>query len=205
MLQAIATGNTALVELFLEHGALVNKPVALGLTRTPLQRAVEVNSMDIVRTLLQHGADVNAPPASRQGFTCVQLAAMNGNCNMLAELLIHGAHLYTPPNVRTGRWPLEGAAEHNQLNMVSFLWQLSRGGFEEAICARAKELARSNGHLGCVELIEELESSRWQPPVPSFVHGAELNYDDQQWMQGLAESFLISPRDDFDGGVPGSS
>ena len=115
----------------------------------------------MVRLLLEFGAVVNGEPAVRSGGTALQFAAISGNCNMAAELLENGAQLHALPSKVNGRWPLEGAAEHGRLDMIQFLWRakelsLNGAGFQERQCLRAMDFARSNGHLGCMDLVADL-------------------------------------------------
>ncbi|PMD37998.1 hypothetical protein L207DRAFT_513945 [Hyaloscypha variabilis F] len=115
----------------------------------------------MIRLLLELGAVVNGEPAIRSGGTALQFAAISGNCNMVAELLEKGAQLHALPSKVNGRWPLEGAAEHGRLDMIQFLWRakelsLNNAGFQERQCLRAMDFARSNGHLGCMDLIADL-------------------------------------------------
>ncbi|PMD43050.1 ankyrin, partial [Hyaloscypha variabilis F] len=134
----------------IDHGADVNKKAIMGLKRTPLQQAVEVNSLELVTLLLGANADANDKPATRGGGTALQLAAIQGNCNIAARLLEYGADLSTPPSIVNGRWPLEGAAEHGRLDMIEFLWKnklagFGVAGFDEKQCRKAMELAEANG------------------------------------------------------------
>jgi ankyrin repeat protein len=161
LMLALETGSEDLVRLLVVHGADVNKKTHLFIKRTPLQYAAELGNLDMVQLLLELGAEVNEEPASWSGGTALQFAAISGNCNVAAELLERGAHLHAPPSKVNGRWPLEGAAENGRLDMIQFLWRakeffLDDTGFERRHCLRAMDFARSNGHLGCRDLVAEL-------------------------------------------------
>jgi ankyrin repeat protein len=162
LMLALETGREDLVRLLVvEYKADVNKKTHLFIKQTPLQHAAELGNLDMVRLLLELGADVNGEPAIRSGGTALQFAAISGNCNVAAELLEQGAPLHALPSKVNGRWPLEGAAEHGRLDMGHFLWRakefsLDGIGFQERHCLRAMDFARSNGHLGCRDLVAEL-------------------------------------------------
>ena len=162
LMLSLETGREDIVRLLVvEYKANVNKQTYLFIKRTPLQYAAELENLDMVRLLLELGAEVNAEPAIRSGGTALQFAAISGNCNLAAELLEKGALLHALPSKVNGRWPLEGAAERGRLDMIQFLWRakefsLDCAGFQERHCLRAMDFARSNGHLGCRDLVAEL-------------------------------------------------
>jgi ankyrin repeat protein len=161
LMLAIETGREDVVQLLLRNKADVNKKPFLTIKRTPLQYAAELGNLDMVRLLLRYDADVNCEPAIRSGGTALQLAAISGNCNLAEELLKRGAQLHALPSKVNGRWPLEGAAEHGRLDMIEFLWNakgisLDGAGFQRRQCLRAMDFARSNGHLGCRDLVADL-------------------------------------------------
>ncbi|KAN0094104.1 ankyrin [Hyaloscypha variabilis] len=162
LMLALETEREDIVRLLVvEYKADVNKKTHLFIKRTPLQYAAELGNLEMVRLLLELGAVVNGEPAIRSGGTALQFAAISGNCNMVAELLEKGAQLHALPSKVNGRWPLEGAAEHGRLDMIQFLWRakelsLNNAGFQERQCLRAMDFARSNGHLGCMDLIADL-------------------------------------------------
>jgi ankyrin repeat protein len=161
LMLAVETGREDVVQLLLRNKADVNKKPDLSIKRTPLQYAAEKGNLDMVRLLLRYGADVNCEPAIRSGGTALQLAAISGNCNLAGELLNRGAQLHALPSKVNGRWPLEGAAEHGRLDMIEFLWNareisLDGAGFQRRQCLRAMDFARSNGHLGCRDLVAAL-------------------------------------------------
>lgn len=157
----IETGYEEVVELLIKHKAKVNPDLWHAVTRTPLQYAVELGNLRMVHLLLRHNAIINAKPAITSGGTALQFAAITGNCTIAKVLLGNGAELGALPSKFHGRWPLEGAAEHGRLDMIQLLWNESIErktplGFQRRQCLRAMELARHNGHAGCMNLIEEL-------------------------------------------------
>ncbi|KAI1249295.1 hypothetical protein MGN70_008907 [Eutypa lata] len=161
LLLAIETKNYELVKFLIENGANHDTAAINGYKRTPLQKAAEAPSLAIVQLLLEKRADVNEAPARRSGGTAIQMAAISGDVSVACELLCHGAKLDSPPpSTVHGRWPLEGAAEHGHGEMIKFLWDAAkeqRVVLDQAMCSRAIELARGNGHPGCVELIRNLQ------------------------------------------------
>lgn len=165
LLIAIETKSKPLVQFLLDRGAYVNKEAIRGIKRTPIQAAAEVGSLDIVELLLRNGADVNEKPAPFHGATALQGAAMGGYCNVAVFLLDKRANLFAPPSQFGGRWPIEGAAEFGRLDMIQLLWNASLSGFPIEQCRRAIELAKANGHGGCVDLIRELAVSNGIMPT----------------------------------------
>ena len=155
-LAAIGTGNSSTVELLIRHGADVNLPTQGWVKRTPLQRAAEIGSREIVELLINYGANVNAPAATRGGGTALQLAAIGGYIPIASMLLDRGADVDAPSSKVNGRTALEGAAENGRLDMVQLLLNkgAGRSGKDQAQFARAKALARDDGHFSVVELLE---------------------------------------------------
>jgi ankyrin repeat protein len=158
LLIAIQTKSIDLVKLLINSGAEIDTQAKRGLTRTPLQLAAELGCLEMVKLLISKGADVNASPVPRGGGTALQLAAISGNCNIVAELLSQGANPCVPPSCVRGRWPIEGAAEHGRLDMIEYL--LKVGIHDAEKCARAMELARENGHMGCYDLLAKHVENR---------------------------------------------
>ena len=121
LLEAIHTGDCALVQLVLDHKADVNCPATLGIKRTPLQKAAEDGNLRIVEMLLDHGADVNGLPAKRGGATALQLAAMGGFIGLAERLIAYDADVNGPVAKLHGRSAVEAAAEHGRVGMVQLL------------------------------------------------------------------------------------
>lgn len=157
LLEAIKMKNRTLVELLVEAGADINRVARLGITRTPLQKACEVGSLEIVEFLLERGADINEQPAFKAGGTSLQLCAAAGYARIAETLLKHDANVHAPRPEMRGRTALEGAAENGRLDMLKILWNATNGqGFDTKQVDCAMKLARSNGHFGCYDLLQEL-------------------------------------------------
>jgi ankyrin repeat protein len=62
LLEAVRSNKLAMVRKLINAGADANTGARTNISRTPLQAAAELGSIDIVHLLLNHGADVNAPP-----------------------------------------------------------------------------------------------------------------------------------------------
>jgi ankyrin repeat protein len=157
----IGTGYEEVVELLIKYNGKVNTDLRYPVTRTPLQYAAELGNLRMVGLLLSHNAIVNAKPARRGGGTALQFASITGNCIIAEVLLENGAKLDALPSKVHGRWPLEAAAEYGRLDMIHLLWNESikrktQVGFQRRQCLRAMKLAHQNGHMGCMNLIEEL-------------------------------------------------
>ncbi|KAH5756675.1 hypothetical protein HBI37_058330 [Parastagonospora nodorum] len=175
VLAAVQTKSVGLVKLLLDHGAEVNAPAIRRLFRTPLQAAAESGCLEVVKLLLKNGADVNGLPAKRGGGTALQFAAISGNCNIAAELLKGNADPLMPPSTFRGRWPLEGAAEHGRIDMLAFLLRLNV--YDNDHCRRAAKLAKENGHMGCVDFIQEHISQHEEMPLlDAFDMSEEFNW-----------------------------
>ncbi|KAH4943397.1 hypothetical protein HBI64_044610 [Parastagonospora nodorum] len=175
VLAAVQTKRVGLVKLLLDHGAEVNAPAIRRLFRTPLQAATESGCLEVVQLLLENGADVNGLPAARGGGTAFQFAAISGNCNIAAEILKRNANPLMPPSNIRGRWPLEGAAEHGRIDMLAFLLRLNV--YDNDHCRRAAKLAKENGHMGCVDFIQEHISQHGEMPLlNSFDMGGEFDW-----------------------------
>jgi ankyrin repeat protein len=175
VLAAVQTKSVDLVKILLDHGAEVNAPAIRRLFRTPLQAAAESGCLEVVQLLLENGADVNGVPAARGGGTALQFAAISGNCNIAAELLKRNANPLMPPSTIRGRWPLEGASEHGRVEMIAFLLRLNV--YDNDHCRRAAKLAKENGHVGCVDFIQEHTSQREEMPLlDAFDMGGEIDW-----------------------------
>jgi ankyrin repeat protein len=161
MLAAVATKHLGTVELICNAGGDVNYAAHLGTTRTPLQLAVELGSIDIVKFLLSRYANVNAPPCIWGGGTALQLAAIKGFVGIADLLIQHGADINAPKGRYQGRTAFEGAAEHGRMDMLLLLYHkgvdlVSDGGEQ---VRRAMELAEENGQPGAKGLVEQISLS----------------------------------------------
>ena len=156
LLAAVGTQNASTVELLIRHGANCNLAAWGPVKRTPLQRAAEIGSINLVELLLNHGANVNGPAARGGGGTALQLAAIGGYIPIACMLLDRKADVDAPGSKADGRTALEGAAEHGRLDMVQLLLNAEAGssGKDLAQFARAKALAKENGHFHISDLLD---------------------------------------------------
>lgn len=88
---AVENGNMDLMNLLLQHGAMVDSPPARDGGATALQIAAIKGYIGIARRLIDLGASVNEPPATINGRTALQGAAEHGRIDMLQMLLNEGA------------------------------------------------------------------------------------------------------------------
>ncbi|KAF5686699.1 ankyrin protein 1 [Fusarium denticulatum] len=87
LIQAISEGDLDIVKMLIEHKATVDKreaPPSDGLSRTPLQVAVDWNRPDIVQYLLEKGADPDARDSD--GIPVIGSAVSGGHINMVQWL-----------------------------------------------------------------------------------------------------------------------
>lgn len=157
LLLAVEVGSKELVALLLERGADINRPARLEIVYTPLQKACEMGSYAMVEFLLQNGADVNSPGARQYGGTAIQLAAKSGSLKITELLIQRGAEPHAPaPEFGRGHTAFEWAADIGRYHILLFLWNTApRDGLREVLDS-ARELARENGHRGCVDLITSM-------------------------------------------------
>lgn len=94
LVSACKTGNEAIVNLLLDHGAEVQTPSGLN-NLTPLHGAVISGNTHLVGMLLEKGADVNALGGFFQKSAPLVYAAENGDVAMIEFLIEHGANLNT--------------------------------------------------------------------------------------------------------------
>lgn len=164
LLLAIQSTKVQLVSLLLEHGADLNQPARRGIKRTPLQAACETGSYNTVEFLLQKGARVNDAAAERYGGTALQLAAKSGSLKIVRLLLDNGADPYMPKSKVGGRTAFEAAAESGCIDVLCLLWNAVLPlGFSDKECQSAKDLAKKQGHRGCVDFVDFLSGGSSQP------------------------------------------
>ena len=168
---AIKAKSLEVVKLLIQRGADVNLPATAGRKRTPLQLAAETGDYDIVLRLINNGARINDTPTREAGGTPLQLAAINGFLGTAWLLLEFGADVNAAPSQVNGRTALEGAAEYGRIDMVQLLHNVGVDiegprGLRNGL---AIQLARENGHLATVELLES-----FLPPAPA----SEQEYDE---------------------------
>ncbi|ETS86461.1 hypothetical protein PFICI_00289 [Pestalotiopsis fici W106-1] len=142
-LQVIEIKSLPLVELLISKGADVHKEAKLGLKRTPLQKACEVQSCSIVDLLLTHNVD---------------LAAKVGSTRIAKRLLDSGADVDAPGAQVQGLSAIQYAAKYGRLHMIQVLFNASGASFTAEKCQSAITLAQDNGHLACAALLMDLSS-----------------------------------------------
>ena len=150
LLRAASTGNSAVVNLLLAHGA---KTEVRGDGYTPLLAAIEIGSTNCVSSLLAAGADVNAKNES--DWSALHYAVGLRRMAILQMLLAKGAN----PNVRnnTGQTPLDLTKSQPGAGVVTTL----RSGEEPR--ANPKELAtllRQHGALDDLPNLDRIEIRR---------------------------------------------
>lgn len=167
LILAVKTKNLKMVSLLLEYGADLHRPARRGVKRTPLQAACETGSHKIVEFLLQRGARVNDPAAERHGGTALQMAAKSGSLRIVKLLLDNQANPLMPGSKVGGGTAFEIAAENGCLKILGALWVAALSlGFSGEEFQSARELAKEQGHRGCVGYIDFLSSRSSQ----SFLH-----------------------------------
>jgi ankyrin repeat protein len=107
---AARAGQNAMVELLLDHNAVVD---AGG--ETPLHEAAERGFKAVAETLLAHHANVNAQN-NNDGRSPLQAAAQSGSAAIVELLLSHGANVNIKDN--QGRTPLIWAVSRDQNESV---------------------------------------------------------------------------------------
>jgi ankyrin repeat protein len=111
---AINSQNAEIVELLLNKGADVNKPLDIdGLT--PLYRAINAQNVKIAELLLSRGADVNKPLGS---WTPLYNAVYSQNVEMAALFLRYGADVN---RTKDGKTPLYCAVNAQNVEMAKLL------------------------------------------------------------------------------------
>ncbi|KAK8118118.1 uncharacterized protein PG998_006399 [Apiospora kogelbergensis] len=158
LLLAVKTGCKELIDMLLDKGADINRPARRGIVRTPLQLACEIGSYDMVQFLLQKEADASSPPAKQHGGTALQFAAKCGSMKITELLLENGADPHAPaPEFGGGNTAFGWAAEMGRYHILLLLWRMApRDGFTTDALQRYRDLARENGHRGCVDIIDSM-------------------------------------------------
>ncbi|MBY3064198.1 ankyrin repeat domain-containing protein [Rhizobium laguerreae] len=116
LFDAVATGNTAVVEQVLATGADVDSRARD--QATPLINAALGAQLAIAALLIGKGADVMARNSG--GFTPLHAAAFSGSVPISKLLLHHGATLDDAAN-KAGVTPLMVAGEENHVALATFL------------------------------------------------------------------------------------
>ncbi|MCJ1306410.1 hypothetical protein MMC25_000052 [Agyrium rufum] len=120
LFSAVLDHDLQQVELFLRHGAQIEKHNRRGLTA--LQQAVLLSHEDTVQKFLDQGTDLEAPVESEYlfGGTVLHLAASEGSTTIVEMLLRYGANPYSKSAV--GWKPLDTAILDRQETLVDILW-----------------------------------------------------------------------------------
>ncbi|KAI6891954.1 hypothetical protein KC318_g13404, partial [Hortaea werneckii] len=151
--QAAITSQTAMCELLLERGALVDAPDDEG--NTALHYAATSGSASTVQALLRAGADVNLKQS--QGLTPAHWAAHKGHEEVLLLLLSHGA-LVNARGKANAR-PLHLAANRGHTSAVRILLDKGADWSKEAVWDGVQgtpaRIARLKGHMGVAALIDK--------------------------------------------------
>eukprot|EP01064_Diplonema_japonicum_P037642 TRINITY_DN887_c1_g3_i2.p1 TRINITY_DN887_c1_g3~~TRINITY_DN887_c1_g3_i2.p1 ORF type:complete len:429 (+),score=125.02 TRINITY_DN887_c1_g3_i2:87-1373(+) len=116
---AVCLGHTAVVNVFLQHGADVNAMDEKG--RTSLHHAVGAGKKDVASLLLENEADVHAK--DRKGCTPLlymfTMDTRRARTDLTSFLLQHGADIHATDN--RGRTPLHLLMSCRDLELISFL------------------------------------------------------------------------------------
>ncbi|RMY69061.1 hypothetical protein D0863_06704 [Hortaea werneckii] len=151
--QAAITSQTAMCELLLERGALVDAPDDEG--NTALHYAATSGSASTVHALLRAGADVNLKQS--QGLTPAHWAAHKGHEEVLLLLLSHGALVNARGNANAR--PLHLAANRGHTSAVRILLEKGADWSKEAVWDGVQgtpaRIARLKGHAGAAALIDK--------------------------------------------------
>ncbi|RMY84052.1 hypothetical protein D0861_07140 [Hortaea werneckii] len=151
--QAAITSQTAMCELLLERGALVDASDDEG--NTALHYAATSGSASTVSALLRAGADVNLKQS--QGLTPAHWAAHKGHEEVLLLLLSHGA-LVNARGKANAR-PLHLAANRGHMSAVRILLEKGADWSKQAewdgIRGTPASIARLKGHVGVAALIDK--------------------------------------------------
>ena len=143
---AVLGGELGVVQLLLEHGALVNVKTMDGMT--PVQEAANLGFEAVALLLLQHGADLSEVGA--RGRTALHWAALSGHGEVSRALLQHGANVLAETD--DGRTAEDLALAGSHFKVLAILRA-------EAV-TRVKCVAFAMGHhgrLGVGSLVETLE------------------------------------------------
>ncbi|KAH7082662.1 hypothetical protein BKA63DRAFT_136118 [Paraphoma chrysanthemicola] len=161
LLAAIDMHSLPIVQLLVDAGAELHYKRALGIFRTPLQRAAEVGNLDILQYLISKGASMDTTP-KYSSATELQLAAMNGFVGVATYLIGLGATVNHPPAEGEGRTAFEAGAENGRIDMMLLLvqsgvqLQLEFGNPPESQYVRAKRFAEKNGFMAAKRFVESL-------------------------------------------------
>ncbi|KAL8865753.1 MAG: hypothetical protein Q9174_006715, partial [Haloplaca sp. 1 TL-2023] len=115
---AVAQHDVAIIDLLLDHGALINRPRSGG-EMTLLHDAVLHNNINIVNTLLDRGADRNAKPRPWVA-TPLEMAIEHGSYQIVETLV---KHVYNVNQTSRGDAALDYAVRVGRFDIVLYLVQ----------------------------------------------------------------------------------
>ena len=115
LLIAVKDGNTAIVNLLLEHKAYIEQQDESG--HPPLYIAAHNRDIEMVKLLLEKGAEVD--PVDKSGRTPFYIAADKGDTGIVKLLLKQGAKI--DPVDKSDRTPLYIAADKGDTEIVKLL------------------------------------------------------------------------------------
>ena len=153
---AAQNGHVNVVKALVDAGGSVDQADEIG--TTPLSIASQQNHVNVVKALVEAGASVDQ--AKNNGATPLYIAAQNGNIEIVIALLDAGASVNQATD--NGATPLFMSALNGHDEVVRALLQrgadpsksLTRdiGDFFQGMMAI--DVARDNGHMDVVELLE---------------------------------------------------
>lgn len=159
--EAARNGNTSMVQLLLDYGAVVQTRMY-----DPLSGAAQFNHKEVVKLLLDHRADASGRPkqiGSKKtevfvGATPLRLAAMKGHTDIVKLLLKHGANV----NIRgqTGRTALHWAALKGHHDTVKLLLDYGADiSIQDELGRKPLDWALIRNHPEIADLLQECTGS----------------------------------------------
>lgn len=118
LMMAIEKGAVKLAEVYLKAGADPNISMSYNtselptVSRTPLQLAASIGTIQIVELLLAYGADVNLPALGDGGRTALQVACERDHKDVIERLLEAGADIGAAPASRMGITAYQAAIKY---------------------------------------------------------------------------------------------
>lgn len=153
---AIRCGDVGEVEALLARGAAATAVTDL-LCWPMIEVAVNVGDLRIVQLLTAHGANIDV--ADSAGRSLLARAAAGGDHPTRVRLLLDAGADSNHAD-EDGWTPLHVAAAHGYHHVAAEL--LAAGAHRSAVTLRGQvpiDFARQNGHLGVMQLLDDLETS----------------------------------------------
>lgn len=119
LIRAILNSRSEIVDILLNHGALINCVGQNG--NTPLILAVDTENIEIVKLLLRHEISINHK--NNDGNTALHIAAFKGNIDIIKILLEKNADYQIKNN--NNQTPYLIAIQNNKINSMKFLYELN--------------------------------------------------------------------------------